>query len=77
MLSSHAIPGNEGNVNRVIDGLLRAGVEVIHSRRRRRARHRPRPGRRAEDATCRITKPEWFVPIHGEYRHMVANAKLG
>ena len=31
ILSSHAIPGNEGNVNRVIDGLLRAGVEVIHS----------------------------------------------
>ena len=31
VLSSHAIPGNEGNVNRVIDDLLRAGVEVIHS----------------------------------------------
>ncbi|MEO7398289.1 MAG: ribonuclease J, partial [Ilumatobacteraceae bacterium] len=31
ILSSHAIPGNESNVNRVIDGLLRAGVEVIHS----------------------------------------------
>ena len=24
-----------------------------------------------------ITNPEWYVPIHGEYRHMVANAKLG
>jgi ribonuclease J len=24
-----------------------------------------------------ITRPEWFVPIHGEYRHMLANAKLG
>ncbi len=24
-----------------------------------------------------ITQPEWYVPIHGEYRHMVANAKLG
>ena len=31
ILSSHAIPGNEGNVNKVIDGLLRAGCEVIHS----------------------------------------------
>ena len=31
ILSSHAIPGNESNVNRVIDGLLRAGAEVIHS----------------------------------------------
>jgi ribonuclease J len=24
-----------------------------------------------------IAQPEWFVPIHGEYRHMVANAELG
>ena len=36
ILSSHAIPGNEGNVNRVIDGLLRAGCEVVHSGGRRR-----------------------------------------
>ena len=77
ILSSHAIPGNEGNVNRVIDGLLRAGVEVVHCGHRRRARHRPRPGRRAEDVPVDRPRPEWFVPIHGEYRHMVANAKLG
>ena len=31
ILSSHAIPGNESNVNRVIDGLLKAGAEVVHS----------------------------------------------
>ena len=31
ILSSHAIPGNEFNVNRVIDGLLRNGAEVVHS----------------------------------------------
>ena len=31
ILSSHAIPGNESNVNRVIDGLLRAGADVVHS----------------------------------------------
>ncbi|NCZ89930.1 MAG: ribonuclease J, partial [Actinobacteria bacterium] len=31
IFSSHAIPGNESNVNRVIDGLLRAGANVVHS----------------------------------------------
>src|SRR4029078_4174724 len=31
VLPSHAIPGNEGNVNKVIDGLLRLGTEVVHS----------------------------------------------
>jgi ribonuclease J len=75
ILSSHAIPGNEGNVNRVIDGLLRAGAEVVHS------------GIADVHATGHaqagelqmyhsIVQPEWFVPIHGEYRHMVAHARL-
>ena len=76
ILSSHAIPGNEGNVNRVIDGLLRAGVEVVHSGVA--DVHATGHAQADEIKTyLSITKPEWFVPIHGEYRHMVANAKLG
>ena len=64
ILSSHAIPGNESNVNRVMDGLLKAGAEVVHSGIQRRPRHRPRPGRRDQDVpvdrparsgTCRST----------------------
>ncbi|MDO8362082.1 MAG: ribonuclease J, partial [Actinomycetota bacterium] len=76
ILSSHAIPGNEGNVNRVIDDLLRAGVEVVHSGVA--DVHATGHAQADELKTyLSITKPEWFVPIHGEYRHMVANAKLG
>jgi ribonuclease J len=76
ILSSHAIPGNEGNVNRVIDGLLRAGVEVIHSGIA--DVHATGHAQADELKTyLSITRPQWFVPIHGEYRHMVANAKLG
>ncbi|MEI7548086.1 MAG: ribonuclease J, partial [Actinomycetota bacterium] len=76
ILSSHAIPGNEGNVNRVIDDLLRAGVEVVHSGV---ADVHATGHAQAEELKTymSITEPEWFVPIHGEYRHMVANAKLG
>ena len=79
ILSSHAIPGNEGNVNRVIDGLLRAGCEVVHSGVADvHATGPPGPARADElKPSLSITNPEWFVPIHGEYRHMVANAKLG
>jgi ribonuclease J len=76
ILSSHAIPGNEGNVNRVIDGLLRAGCEVVHSG----VADVHATGHAQADELkmyLSITNPEWFVPIHGEYRHMVANAKLG
>ncbi len=76
ILSSHAIPGNEGNVNRVIDGLLRAGCEVVHSGIA--DVHATGHAQADELKTyLSITNPQWFVPIHGEYRHMVANAKLG
>jgi ribonuclease J len=76
ILSSHAIPGNEGNVNRVIDGLLRAGCEVVHSGIA--DVHATGHAQADELKTyLSIAKPEWYVPIHGEYRHMVANTKLG
>ena len=75
ILSSHAIPGNEGNVNRVIDDLLRAGVEVVHSGIA--DVHATGHAQADELKTyMSLTRPEWMVPIHGEYRHMVANAKL-
>ncbi len=76
ILSSHAIPGNESNVNRVIDGLLRAGAQVIHSGV---ADVHATGHAQADELKTYIslTRPEFFVPIHGEYRHLVANAKLG
>ena len=76
VLSSHAIPGNEGNVNKVIDGLLRLGAEVVHSG----VMDVHATGHAQADdikTYLSIVNPEWFVPIHGEYRHMVANARLG
>jgi ribonuclease J len=76
ILSSHAIPGNEGNVNKVIDGLLRAGAQVIHSGVA--DVHATGHAQADELKTyLSLTTPDFFVPIHGEYRHMVANAKLG
>jgi ribonuclease J len=75
ILSSHAIPGNEFNVNRVIDGLLRNGAEVVHSG----VADVHATGHAQADelkTLLSITRPEFFVPIHGEYRHMAAHAKL-
>ena len=45
VLSSHAIPGNEHNVNKVIDGLWRLGAEVVHAGLADAARHTPTNGR--------------------------------
>lgn len=76
VLSSHAIPGNESNVNAVIDGLIRMGADVVHSGIM--DVHATGHAQADEIKTyLSIANPEWFVPIHGEYRHMIANAKLG
>jgi ribonuclease J len=76
ILSSHAIPGNESAVNKVIDGLLRRGAEVIHSGVM--DVHATGHAQADEIKTyLSLVQPEWFVPIHGEFRHMVANARLG
>jgi ribonuclease J len=75
ILSSHAIPGNEFNVNRVIDGLLRLGAEVVHSG----VADVHATGHAQADELkmlLAVAKPQWFVPIHGEYRHLTAHARL-
>lgn len=75
ILSSHAIPGNEGNVNRVIDGLMRAGARVVHSGIA--DVHATGHAQADELKTYHsIVRPEWFIPVHGEYRHMKAHADL-
>ena len=75
ILSSHAIPGNESNVNRVMDGLLKAGALVIHSGIQ--DVHATGHAQADELKTyLSIAQPEWYVPIHGEFRHLVANAAL-
>jgi ribonuclease J len=76
ILSSHAIPGNESNVNRVIDGLLRRGAAVIHSGIA--DVHATGHAQADEIKTyLSLLQPDWYVPIHGEFRHMMANARLG
>jgi ribonuclease J len=75
ILSSHPIPGNEMNVSKVIDGLVRLGAEVVHSGIE--DVHASGHAKQEELKTMlSIVRPEWFVPVHGEYRHLVAHAKL-
>jgi ribonuclease J len=75
ILSSHPIPGNEMNVSKVIDGLVRLGAEVVHSGLS--DVHASGHAKQEELKTLlSIVRPDYFVPVHGEYRHMVAHAKL-
>ena len=75
ILSSHPIPGNESSVSRVIDGLIRRGAEVVHSGI---ARVHATGHAKAEELRVMhsIVQPEWFIPVHGEYRHMAEHARL-
>jgi ribonuclease J len=75
ILSSHPIPGNESNVSRVIDGLTRLGVEVVHSGIA--PVHASGHAKQEEIKTLlSVTRPEWFTPVHGEYRHLRQHGRL-
>jgi ribonuclease J len=75
ILSSHPIPGNEWSVGRVIDDLHRSGAEVIHSGHE--AVHASGHARQGELRTYhQLLRPQHFIPVHGEYRHMVHHADL-
>ncbi len=76
VFSSTPIPGNEHNIDKVVDGLIRRGVEIIDHRQL--PVHVSGHARRGEIRTLlRHARPEWFVPVHGEYRHLLVQAELG
>ena len=75
VLSSSAIPGNEKLIGKIINALVKNGVKVVHDS--------------AEEVhvsghACReelklmmaLTKPKYFMPVHGEYRHLYANKEI-
>lgn len=75
VISAHPIPGNEWSVGRVIDELHRRGAQVVHSEVE--AVHVSGHARQGELATLlSVARPSAFVPVHGEYRHLVHHAAL-
>ncbi|MDA8291629.1 MAG: ribonuclease J [Actinomycetota bacterium] len=75
VLSSHAIPGNEWAVAKVMDGLARRGARVVHSGVAHV--HESGHAKQGELATLHaIARPRCFVPVHGEYRHLLRHAQL-
>jgi ribonuclease J len=75
ILASSLIPGNENAVYRVINGLMKLGANVVHKANARV--HVSGHAAAGELLYCyNILKPKNVVPVHGEYRHLVANANL-
>ena len=75
VISATPIPGNELLVSRTIDNLLRQGARVLYDRIATVHVH----GHASQEELkmmLSLTKPRYFVPVHGEYRHLMAHAKL-
>ena len=75
VLASSLIPGNENAVFRVINGLMRLGATVVHSGNARV--HVSGHASAGELLYCyNIVRPRNVMPVHGEVRHLIANADL-
>jgi ribonuclease J len=75
VLSSHPIPGNEARVFRMVDALVRRGARVLHTGHL--GLHTSGHGRQEElQVLHSVATPEWFVPVHGEFHHLVAHVEL-
>lgn len=75
IISASPVPGNEKAVSRVINRLSKAGCEVVH---KGNALVHVSGHAAAEELKLmlNLTRPEFFMPIHGETRHLRAHAKL-
>lgn len=75
IISATPIPGNEKHVTRVVNDLLRLGAEVVYEK----MYEVHVSGHACQDELAlvmAITKPKFFMPVHGEYKHLCAHARL-
>ncbi len=75
IISANPIPGNEKHVTRVVNDLLKLGAEVVYE-----AMYEVHvSGHACQDeirTIISLCKPKFFMPLHGEYKHLKANSKL-
>jgi len=75
VISARVIPGNERTVGRVINALYRLGAEVLYDDNA----FVHVSGHASQEDLKRmlaLTRPRYFVPVHGEYRHLLGHARL-
>ncbi|MEE3006230.1 MAG: ribonuclease J [Chloroflexota bacterium] len=75
IISATPIPGNELGVGRTIDNLMRQGATVLYDRISTVHVH----GHASQEElklVLNLVRPRYFVPVHGEYRHLMAHAQL-
>ena len=75
IISATPIPGNETVISRTIDNLFRLGARVLYDKVALVHVH-GHGGQEDLKLMLNLTRPRYFVPVHGEYRHMLAHAAL-
>ena len=75
VLSASAIPGNESLINRIVNEISKMGVKVLHDSvvEVHVSGHACQEEIKLMQA---LVKPTYYMPIHGEYKHLAANADL-
>ena len=76
IISASAIPGNENMISKVIDELFHKGAEVIYDRHTD-LHVSGHASQEEQKMMLALTKPKFFIPVHGEYRMLVKHAELG
>jgi ribonuclease J len=75
IISARVIPGNERTIGRVVNALYRLGAEVLYEDN---AFVHVSGHASQEDLKMmfNLTRPRYFIPVHGEYRHLLGHARL-
>ncbi|MBI1298576.1 RNase J family beta-CASP ribonuclease [bacterium] len=76
VLSAVPIPGNEELFNRTVDNLYRQGARVIYHELADNVHVSGHGGRDDYRRMLELTRPNYFIPVHGEYRHLVLHGEL-
>ena len=74
IISANPIPGNEKHVSKVIDSLMQIGAEVVYSALAD-VHVSGHACQEEQKLILTLTKPKYFIPIHGEYRHLIAHGE--
>ena len=72
IISANPIPGNEKSVSKVIDQLMKIGVEVVYSALAD-VHVSGHACQEEQKLIMTLTKPKYFIPVHGEYRQLMAH----
>jgi len=76
VFSARVIPGNEKSISRTVNQLFKRGARVITEDVHPGVHVSGHPSREELKLMLNLTRPKFFVPVHGEYRHLHAHAEL-